>query len=171
MKTLNSKTVLMPVFMIALICTSVACSQNGKIKQAHRDQAKSIFVVPSEIKWFDTEFPGQKMAILAGDPKKSGGLFTVRIKDSAGFKIPTHWHPNDEHITVLSGTLYFGLGDKFDRTKAKAYPAGSYFMIPGKTYMYGWAEEDFIVQVHGVAPFEVHLLGEDHKSGWIPDQE
>ena len=171
MKTLNSKTVLMPVFTIALICTSVACSQNDKIKQAHRDQAKSIFVVPSEIKWFDTEFPGQKMAILAGDPKKSGGLFTVRIKDSAGFKIPTHWHPNDEHVTVLSGTLYFGLGDKFDRTKAKAYPAGSYFMIPGKTYMYGWAEEDFIVQVHGVAPFEVHLLGEDHKSGWIPDQE
>jgi len=44
-------------------------------------------------------------------------------------------------------------------------------MIPGKTYMYGWAEEDLIVQVHGMAPFEVHLLGEDHKSGWIPDQQ
>jgi len=163
MNTLNRKTMLMSVFMIALIGATVACSQKGKMKQAHSDQAKSIFVVPGEIKWFDTQFPGQKMAILAGDPKKPGGLFTIRIKDSAGFKIPIHWHPTDEHVTVLSGTLYFGLGDKFDRTKAKAYPAGSYFMIPAKTNMYGWADEEFIVQIHGVGPFEVHLLGEEHE--------
>ncbi len=159
MKTLNSKTVLMSAFMIALIGTSVACSQKGKMKQAHSDQVKSIFIIPSEINWIDTEFPGQKMAILAGDPKKPGSLFTIRIKDSAGFKIPIHWHTTDEHVTVLSGTLYLGLGDKFDRTKAKAYPAGSYFNIPAKTNMYGWADEDFIVQVHGVGPFEVNLLG------------
>ncbi len=159
MKTLNSKTVLMSAFMIALIGTSVACLQKGKMKQAHSDQVKSIFIIPSEINWFDTEFPGQKMAILAGDPKKPGSLFTIRIKDSAGFKIPIHWHTTDEHVTVLSGTLYLGLGDKFDRTKAKAYPAGSYFIIPAKTNMYGWADEDFIVQVHGVGPFKVHLLG------------
>ena len=93
---LNSKTMLMSVFMLALFATSVACSQKGKMKQAHSDQAKSIFVVPIEIKWFDTEFPGQKMAILAGDPKKPSGLFTIRIKDSVGFKIPIHWHPTDE---------------------------------------------------------------------------
>jgi hypothetical protein len=36
----------------------------------------------------------------------------------AGYKIPPHWHPTDENVTVLSGTLGAGMGDKFDKSSA-----------------------------------------------------
>ena len=48
--------------------------------------------------------PGAKMAALAGDPASSG-LVTVRVKMPAGYKVPAHWHPTDEHVTVLSGAV------------------------------------------------------------------
>ena len=37
----------------------------------------------------------------------------------AGYKIPAHWHPTDEQVTVLSGTLALGMGDKLDKTKGQ----------------------------------------------------
>jgi len=46
----------------------------------------------------------REMAALAGDPASSG-LVTVRVKMPAGYKVPAHWHPTDEHVTVLSGAV------------------------------------------------------------------
>src|SRR5690349_13818722 len=46
--------------------------------------------------------PGAEAAVLYGDPSKEG-LFAVRFKFPAGYEIPTHSHPTDEFITVISG--------------------------------------------------------------------
>jgi quercetin dioxygenase-like cupin family protein len=59
---------------------------------------------------------GAMMAVMAGDPG-AAGLVAVRLKMPAGYKIPAHWHPTDEQVTVLSGTLAIGMGDKLDETK------------------------------------------------------
>jgi hypothetical protein len=36
--------------------------------------------------------------------------FTIRLKLPADYKIPAHWHPAIEHVTVLSGTFNLGMG-------------------------------------------------------------
>jgi len=34
-----------------------------------------------------------------------------------------HWHPDEwRTAVVLSGTLYFGVGEQWDESKLKAYP-------------------------------------------------
>ena len=42
------------------------------------------------------------------------GLFTLRLKAPAGYKVPPHTHPTAENITIISGTFNVGTGDKFD---------------------------------------------------------
>jgi hypothetical protein len=36
-----------------------------------------------------------------------------------GTKIPAHWHPTDENVTVLKGIFQVGTGEKFDRLDCK----------------------------------------------------
>jgi len=52
--------------------------------------------------------------ILYGDPDAIGQPFVMRIRELAGTVVPPHSHPVDEHITVVRGTWYFGLGETFD---------------------------------------------------------
>ncbi|MGH8787194.1 MAG: cupin domain-containing protein, partial [Cupriavidus necator] len=83
-----------------------------------------ISIVPSEVKWTEAPSigPGAKLAVLEGDLKQAAP-FTMRIKIPPNFKIPAHTHPVFERVTVLSGTLHLGIGETFDRAKARAYPA------------------------------------------------
>ena len=52
---------------------------------------------------------GVQATVLDGDPTKTG-LFTVRLKAPDGTQIMPHWHPADEHVTVLSGVSDGGHG-------------------------------------------------------------
>src|SRR5690349_14440009 len=62
-------------------------------------------------------FPaGAKMAVERGDPSKPGE-FVVRLSFPAGYKIPPHWHPTDEHVHVRSGEFLVGMGDALDQSK------------------------------------------------------
>ena len=98
----------------------------------------------------------EDVEILYGDPEKPGEPFVMRIRELPGGIIPPHRHPVDEHITVLQGTLYFAVGEKFDRGAMKELKAGSYAFIPKGSTMFGWTPEAAIVQVHGVGPFHIH---------------
>lgn len=68
---------------------------------------------------------GAQIAVLTGDPGKAGP-FVVRVKLPAGYKVPPHTHPIDEYVTVLSGDLAFGMGDKLDAAKATRLTAGGF---------------------------------------------
>src|SRR5215469_2865192 len=67
----------------------------------------------------DIEFKGPlagppQTVVLYGDPSKPG-VFVTRVRFSAGWKDLPHWHPDEVRtVVVLSGTLYFGSGDKWD---------------------------------------------------------
>src|ERR1700737_238279 len=52
--------------------------------------------------------------------------FTVRIKAPANLIFPPHYTPNPETVTVISGELLLGIGDKFDKEKAQRMTAGSF---------------------------------------------
>ena len=98
----------------------------------------------------------QDVEVLYGDPEAVGGAFVMRIRELPGGVIPPHKHPVDEHITVVQGTLHFGVGEKFDRAAMKEMKAGSYAFIPKGSTMFGYTPEAAIVQVHGVGPFHIH---------------
>ena len=57
-----------------------------------------------------------EIAAIEG-PLNEAVPFTFRVKFPADYKIPAHWHPAIEHVTVLSGTFNFGTGDKLDTDK------------------------------------------------------
>ena len=63
-----------------------------------------------------------------------------------------------DHVTVLSGTLNFGTGDKLDTTKTKALTPGSFHITPAKTNHFLWTSEETVVQVHGVGPMDIHYV-------------
>jgi quercetin dioxygenase-like cupin family protein len=68
---------------------------------------------------------GAQVAVLAGDPGTTG-QFVIRLKMPAGYKVPPHTHPTDEYVTVMSGDLAFGMGDKLDAAKATRLTAGGF---------------------------------------------
>ena len=45
---------------------------------------------------------------------KKGSEFTVRLRVPDGWKVPPHFHPAEEHVTVLQGAFWMGMGDNFD---------------------------------------------------------
>ena len=146
------RTALMVVLAMSLTGGFVAQAQQ---KQQKKPQAQ--VVTAAELKWVDGSPampPGTKVAVVEGDPKQRGP-FTMRLKLPADFKAAPHWHPGVEHVTVLSGTGYFGLGDTFDPTKGQVLPPGSFVLIPPKTPHFAWAKEEIIVQLHGVGPWGI----------------
>src|SRR5438105_13577615 len=87
-----------------------------------------VLVSPEMLKWGPGPHalpPGAQAAVLCGDPTREGP-FTIRIKLPDGYKVPPHWHPVDENVTVLEGTFMMGTGEKFDAEAAKALPIGGF---------------------------------------------
>jgi quercetin dioxygenase-like cupin family protein len=115
-----------------------------------------MMVTPNDLKWADiSSLPqGAKIAVIEG-PMDQATPFTFRLKFPADYKIPAHWHPAIEHVTVISGTFNMGTGDKLDTTKTKALSAGSVAIIPPKMNHFGWTKEETVVQVHGVGPWGI----------------
>src|SRR5687768_11578216 len=103
----------------------------------------------------------QDVEILYGDPEAVGKPFVMRIRELPGGVIPPHRHPVDEHITVVQGTLYFAVGDKFERAATKKLETGAYAFIPKGSTMFGYTHDAAIVQVHGVGPFHIHWRAGD----------
>ena len=114
-----------------------------------------VLTSPSEIKWGPPPPVFEQNAtfsVVSGDPSKPG-LYVVRLNMPAGYKIAPHWHPTDEHVTVVSGSFALGMGDKFDKGAMKDLPAGGYALLPAEMRHYAMATTAAIVQVHGMGPF------------------
>jgi len=94
--------------------------------------------------------------ILSGDPDKAGEPFVMRINELPGTKIPLHSHPVDENITVVQGTWYFAVADKWDRAALTPLRAGDYAFAPKGSTMFAYCPDGAIVQVHGIGPFQIH---------------
>ena len=122
--------------------------------------AEYTAVMPPGINWADAPSigPGAKTAVIDGDPKSSG-LFVMRLKLPPKTKVKVHTHPTDENVTVLSGTLYFAAGDKFDPKTAKAFGPGSYFSIgKGKPMFAYTTDKEVVAQIHGIGPWGLTYL-------------
>lgn len=117
-----------------------------------------VTVKPNELKWAPVAaLPGTEIAVVEG-PLNEAAPFTFRLKLPAGYKIPPHWHPAIEHVTVISGTFYLGMGEKLDASASHPLPAGSVAIMQPKTAHFAWVKDETIVQVHGIGPWQVNWV-------------
>ena len=108
-------------------------------------------VTPEEMSWV-AQPNGNAQAVIAGNPRETG-LYMYRTRFPANFRNRPHFHPDQRIVTVVSGTLYVGYGDKADESQMKALPAGSVFTEPPRQPHYVWAKEgEVVIQVTGYGP-------------------
>jgi Domain of unknown function (DUF4437) len=122
--------------------------------------ADHVFINSADMKWMAAppSLPkGAKLAVLYGDPGKSGP-FVMRLMTPANYKIGPHWHSQAENLSIVSGTLYLGRGDKMDKAKAHGLKAGGFHFLPGKAHHYAFTKTATIVQIHGEGPFDITYI-------------
>ena len=125
--------------------------------------ADHVFVNTADLKWGPAPpvLPkGAKLAVLHGDPGKAG-QYVMRLMAPANYKIAPHWHSQAENLTVISGTLDLGDGDKMEMTKAHALKAGGYHYLPGKAHHYAFTKSPTVVQISGEGPFDITYINPD----------
>jgi quercetin dioxygenase-like cupin family protein len=133
----------------------------GEDKVGHVGDKDHVVVRPDAIKWVPAPPslpPGAQIAVLVGDPGKPGLPYAIRAKLPDGYKVPPHWHPTDENVTVLKGTLMVGKGEKLDPAKMEELPAGSFMCMPKSMRHFAMAKGETIIQVHGMGPFDVNYV-------------
>jgi quercetin dioxygenase-like cupin family protein len=151
------------VIFALLALVSIALAQTVQKAKQHSASGHSahVLVTPDQIKWGPgppSLPPGAQLAVIEGDPSKVGVQFAVRAKFPDGYRVPPHWHPSDERVVVLEGSLGIGAGNKFDQAAGQVLPTGSYASMPKGMRHYAWAVGDTQVQISGIGPFEVNYV-------------
>lgn len=144
-------TLIASVFLISVVSAGTHVAWAGG--------SSHIVVTPDELSWTDAGSlpPGAKLAVIEG-PLTEAVPFMFRLKLPANYKIPAHWHPAIEHVTVITGTFHMGLGDKLDTSKTRPLTVGSAAIMQPKTNHFGWTSEETIVQVHGMGPWGINYV-------------
>lgn len=128
---------------------------------------------PDTLQWGDAPpvLPkGGKVAILDGDPFKSGP-YVIRLKMPPGYKIPPHWHSRAENVTVISGMLSLGTGDTLDMKAAQTLKAGGFHAIPAEHHHYAFSRGGAVVQIHGEGPFDITYVNAADSPAPAPEQK
>jgi hypothetical protein len=145
---------------VTIAAATLVRAQGGavKAKPAPPPPAKHMLINASDLKWGPAPPslpPGAQMAVIDGDPGKAGVSFVIRAKLPDGYRVAPHWHPTDENLVVLSGSLALGMGDTFDEASMKAIGPGGYSKMPKQMHHYAMAKGETVFQLHGVGPFAV----------------
>jgi quercetin dioxygenase-like cupin family protein len=149
------------IFVIAIMAPLSTAQHEQTANRAaptnSKTQSSHTLVAPESIKW-NASGVGQWFAVMSGSPNTEGAPFVIRIKLADGAKVAPHWHPMDEHVTVVTGTFYVGMGEKFDESLAKEMPPGSYVIMPKDMRHFAWAKGETIIQIHGIGPFKTYWV-------------
>lgn len=110
-----------------------------------------------DLKWTPI-IKGCDLAPVAGDMHAEGEPFVLRIRCADGAKIPAHWHPTDENVTVLKGTFWVGMGESFEESKLQTMNVGNFVTVPKEMRHFAMSKGETIVQVHAMGPFKVNWV-------------
>ena len=125
--------------------------------QEKKDAAAHKIVHFGDLKWTPI-MKGCELAAVDGDPSAEGAPFVLRIRCVDGTKVPAHWHPTDENLTVLKGTFLVGMGETFDEAKLQTMNVGNFTAVPKEMRHFAMSKTETIVQVHGMGPFKVNWV-------------
>jgi quercetin dioxygenase-like cupin family protein len=149
------------LFVFSVISTAAALAFAAEESKTTATSATEHRVTkPADLKWGEAPpgLPaGGKMAVLNGDPTQSGP-FTVRLKAPAGYKVMPHTHPTDERLTVISGSLRIGMGEKFDEASMQTMTPGSYIVMPSGMAHFAKGAKETIVQIDSEGPFQINYV-------------
>ena len=115
---------------------------------------------PADLKWSDgpPSLPkGSKVAVLKGNPAQEG-IFTIRLRLPANYRIAPHWHPAFENITVIEGTFSMGLGERFDEKALHEMKAGSFMTMAPGTRHFALSKKGGVIQLHGMGPWQIYYI-------------
>ena len=115
-------------------------------------------ITPDEVVFKDDSWipKGGQTAVLVGDPSKAEPI-VMRAKFPPNYKIPPHTHSFSEVVTVLSGTLWNGMGD--DMLKGVMLRPGSVFTLPANHAHRVWTtDEEAIIQIQFTGPGDITYL-------------
>ena len=146
-------------FSLTLFLLIISATLSHSTASTGGSQAKSQMglFTPTEIQWKEGPASlnkGAKMMLLEGDPTK-GGMFTMRLWFPDQFEVAPHWHTQVEHVTIISGSLNFGMGDKFDRAATREMTTGSFGYWPVGMKHFAWTKGETILQLHGQGPWTI----------------
>ncbi len=143
-------------FIMSLIATPLSYSADAAQNSA------PILIKADDVTFHPAPgFPkGAQIVILRGDLSKAEP-YTLRFKFPDGFVIPAHWHSTDEEVTVLSGTLNVGMGDKVDKSKSTALTAGGFQVVPALAHHYVWSSGETVIQLDGMGPRTTTFVNPD----------
>jgi quercetin dioxygenase-like cupin family protein len=136
---------------IAGLATAVYSQEKKAGAEAHK------IVHYGDLKWTPI-IKGCDLAVVAGNPDAEGQPFVVRFKCADGAKVPAHWHPTDEYLTVLKGGFLVGTGETYDETKLQTMNVGNFILMPKEMRHFAMNKGETIVQVHGMGPFKVNWV-------------
>jgi quercetin dioxygenase-like cupin family protein len=117
-------------------------------------QVTMTTATPEALTWKDNPAipKGGQLAILTGDPTKTGEVVVQRVSFPANYVVPPHTHPYAETVTVISGSVGFGNGEKLDKT-GQMTKTGGFLANPAKHAHYVWTgSEPAIIQVQFIGP-------------------
>jgi len=134
-----------------------AISFAAQAKKGAAEVAGHKIVHYGDLKWAPI-MKGCDLAPVSGDSSAEGAPFVLRIRCAAGSKVPAHWHPSDEYVTVLKGTFRVGMGEAFDEKKLGTMNTGNFTLIAKEMRHFAECPNECIVQVHGMGPFKVNWV-------------
>ena len=113
----------------ALLAFAAACV--GKLQPGEKRKAtpRTRSCIFADLKWTPI-IKGCELAPVSGDPNADGAPYVLRLRCADGAKIPAHWHPTDENVTVLKGTFLVGMGETFDESKLQPMNVGNFVSMP-----------------------------------------
>lgn len=140
---------------VAAVIVVLAAAAYGQDKENSGAAHKIVHF--GDLKWTPI-IKGCDLASVSGDPNAEGTPYVVRLRCADGAKIPAHWHPTDENVTVLKGTFLVGMGESFDEAKLQTMNVGNFLAVPKQMRHFGMSKGETIVQVHGAGPFKVNWV-------------
>ena len=146
--------------LMLAVLVFVAITITLMLADTNKNKKEIIALTPLQVRWFTPSYytDGRERAQLFGDSSQ-GGVWVDRVKMPAGKRVLAHTHPQDELVTVIEGTWYLGEGTKFNLTNLKAYPAGSFIVIPaGLPHFVAAKEGTVIVQLNGNGRFHTDYV-------------
>lgn len=161
--------VILSCVLLASVC-GCESMRGASAGASGEERAPQHMYAPDQIKWEPgppSLLPGAQMAVLEGDPAKPG-FFAMRLRFPDGYKVMPHWHPKQERITIISGTLNLGMGDTYDPAKVHALTAGSYSTMPAGMRHFANAKGDTELQLATNGPWGIHYVNpadDPRKSG------
>src|SRR5579859_2030134 len=150
-RSVMRKSIWLSILAIAALAIWTGAQAGDDKDKPHGMDKDHVVVRADDVKWGPgpPHLPaGAKATALSGDPSKAVP-YVLRAKLPDGYKVPPHWHPTTENVTVLKGTLMVGKGEKFDADASVALTAGGFASMPKGMRHFAWTKGETIIQIHG----------------------